>query len=309
MSSRPFRFELNGMLIGEAQHETDSTGCTVFYFPNGASAVVDVRGGAAALRESESLRPGSAWNVVDAIVLAGGSTYGLEAASGVMQALMQLRHYKTDFQSIPSVPAAIVYDFANRTSASYPTKEMGLLAFQNCQPNQVSIGRAGAGMNVSVGKWFGRSYAEQSGQGAAFWERNGMKVFACSVVNALGNIFDKNGNVVLGSRHPQHQTRISINDHIFQNGTNRPDLKKENTTISIVVTNVKLDRLQLERVSVMAHSAMGRVIEPYSSPWDGDCVFVVSTNEIELNEAQPEATLGAIAGRVLQDAVLSVVPI
>lgn len=307
MNSRTFKFSFPEFLIGEANHKTDPTGCTVFYFPKGASAVVDVRGGAAALRESEALRSASAWNVVDAIVLAGGSTFGLEAASGVMHSLLKKRQMKTDFQSIPSVPSAIVYDFAGRESSSYPTKEMGELAFLNCKKNVVSVGRAGAGMNVSVGKWFGRSFAEQSGQGAAFWEQDGAKVFACSVVNALGNIIDKDGNVVLGSRKPDSKKRISISEHIVKNGFKRVDLKKENTTISIVITNVKLDRLQLERISVMAHSAIGRVIEPYSSPWDGDCLFVVSTNSIDLKETAPEATLGVIAGAVLQDAVLSVI--
>lgn len=308
-STRTFEFNYPDFLVGTAEYPDGPTGCTVFIFPDGgAEAAVDVRGGAAALRESTILDPLSTYAWVDSIVLAGGSTYGLEAASGVAERLLKQREGKTDFMSIPSVPSAVVYDFGDRKNSLYPDKTLGAQAFDRARTNQVTVGRAGAGANVRVGKYFGGQYAEKSGQGAAFFEKGPLKIFALSVVNALGNVVDRNGKVILGSREPKTGERFSIVDRLmqrpFESFSQRVD-KAGNTTISILITNAKFTRPELQRIAAMAHTSMARVIEPFHTPDDGDTLFVVTTASVERPEGLTASEIGTLGGRLLQDAVLS----
>lgn len=302
-----FGFDFRDFLVATAEYEEGPTGMTLFSFPSGALTAVDVRGGAAATRETTLLDSKSAYPAVDAIVLAGGSTYGLEAASGVMSSLLEQRGGRTGFADIPSVPAAIVYDFSGRQNSVYPDAALGKRAFRALRRNQVSIGEAGAGRNVTVGKYFGRAFAEKSGQGAFFVEIGGLKIFGLTVVNAMGTINGLDGRVVRGNFDRRTSSRHSIPEQLLA-GTvplTTPTVPG-NTTISIVITNAKLDHAALERISVMAHTAMGRVIEPFHSPSDGDTLFAVTTGTFALPAGSDAAEhIGTVAGRVMQNAVLS----
>ncbi len=306
-----FKFDFDDFKIATAEYADGPTGLTLLYFPKSFSAAIDVRGGAAATRESTILDPISTYPVVDAVVLAGGSTYGLEAASGVMQKILESRGNRTDFDNIPSVASAVVYDFSGRTNALYPDKALGAQAFDQLVTNTVRIGRAGGGAYTSVGKYFGRKFAERSGQGAAFKQAGKLKVFVLTVVNACGNILDLNGNIVAGNLDPATGTRKPVAEQLMtelaQIQPGAAPVKKDrsgNTTISILVTNLKLDRSALQRVAMMSHTAMGRVIEPFQSPDDGDTLFAVSTGTLELPADQVGASeVGTLGGRALQEAV------
>jgi 6-aminohexanoate-oligomer endohydrolase len=300
-------YNFDDFLVGTAENPKGPTGATVFVFPRGALAAIDVRGGAAAVREQSSIEEGNSWGLIDAVVLAGGSTYGLDAASGVMREILKQRGNKVDFDSIPSVPAAIVYDFSGRSNALFPDADLGAEAFRNAIKNSVKIGPYGGGANVTVGKFFGREYGEKSGQGAAFYESEGVKIFALSVVNAVGNVMNDDGTVLAGSKDPKTGARLSIPQTLLKKpGASFGDVTLGNTTISILITNAKLDRGDLKRLAIMVHTGMARAIEPFHTASDGDTLFVVSTYAKGSTAPDKEVSvtrIGTLAGAVMQDAV------
>jgi len=386
MSTRAFHFDFPELLLGTAEDKRGPTGVTAILFPTGAQVACDARGGAVAAREVLSADPLNEWGECDGVVFAGGSTYGLEAASGVMRKVLEARG-TVDGMEIPSVPAAVVYDFAGRSNQVFPDAALGAEAFDKAKPNEVVIGRAGAGANTSVGHFFGDEYAQKSGQGAAFIEVGGLKIFALCVVNALGNIRDRAGRFVAGGRPPGAADIVDVASHLYHlietesghasdpdkapsvapifdaeegaakrkappKGAERiaagdappkayqPKTKShdddvveakdapvddveasgdagdgeakqgrkgpgKSTTLTCVVTNVALNRLELKRVAVMVHGALGRVVDPFHTPEDGDIAFACSTASLKMPKNTTVADVGVLAGRCAQDAVLS----
>ena len=319
----PFDFSNLGIATAESSSQGgQSTGCTVLLFPEGASAAIDVRGGSAATRESTLLDPLSSWNSIQGICLAGGSTYGLAAADGVMQLLRQEANFSTAFEKIPSVPAAVVYDFQDRTDSSYPDASLGFAAAQLARkmsrgetPSIISVGAIGAGSNVHVGKFISRTHAERGGQGAAFLQAGPWKMLAVTILNSLGNILGPSGEILAGSREPRTGKRLSLTDSIEKiarlkgrSALLRPS--EGNTTLTVLVTNAPLDRTQLQRLAVQAHTGMARVIEPFHTPYDGDVLFAVSVSPPEaprLHSALP-MELGLLGIRAAHEAVWSLYP-
>lgn len=287
--------------VGVVSNPQGPTGTTVINFPKGAIGAIDIRGGAVAVRESSSIDETNTWGWLDALVLSGGSTLGLEAADGVMSEIIKQRGGVVKFDTIPSVPAAIVYDFTGRKTSTYPDKELGAKAFLARQKNKVPYGQVGGGTHVSVGKWFDELKHESSGQGAAYFEKNGIKILVISVVNAVGNILDKQGNIIRGSLDEKTGERVDINARIKEKLDSVP--VQGNTTITAVITNVKFDRLELKRMAVMAHTSMAQVISPFHTPWDGDVLFAVSTREFDKPEKFDVANAGVIASDLLKTAV------
>jgi len=246
-----FRYDFADFGVGTVENEKGPTGVTVFTFGETSVAAVDIRGGAAAVRESSSLDELSTWPMGDAIVLAGGSTYGLEAASGVMSRLLEVRGKKTDFKRSPQVPSAIVYDLRNRKDAAvYPDKELGRRGYDAVKTNQVWVGQAGAGRNVTVGKYFGSTFGETSGQGAAFVEKNGVKIFALTVLNAVGNVLDLKGNIIAGNRDPKTGHRRMIAEQLLEKSTPPSAEEKGNTTIGILSPTGKITNAEIARIEV-----------------------------------------------------------
>lgn len=303
-----FHFDFPEVCVGTAENEAGPTGCTVLYFPAGVLAAADVRGGSVAGRELMGVSQTDAWAEIDALVLTGGSTWGLDTASGVMHRLLEERDGSVDFEDIPSVPAAAVYDFTGRDNCIYPDGELGIQAFDAARAGVVSVGRVGAGRHVTVGSYFGDDFAEPSGQGAAFQQFGAIKIFALCVVNAGGNVLGRDGRLVAGTKDPVTHQRSSVFQRLEQwfieQETSRTPRKPRNTVLSVVVTNVALDRLALQRLAVMGHAAIARLIDPFHTPEDGDVVFALSTQSVALPSSASVADLGVLAGRVLQDAVL-----
>lgn len=299
-------FDFPSIKIASVEAGHSETGVTLIKFDRAVSAVCDIRGGAAVVRESSSIDELSTDGVADAIVLAGGSSFGLEAASGVMSKILVERKGSTNFNDIPCVPSAIVYDFRNRIDKTlYPNRELGELAYDRLEQNSVRIGKSGAGANVWVGKYLSHLSAERSGQGAAFMEIQGIKALGITVVNALGNILDFEGNIRLGSLDVATNLRKDVYSELLAAKTS--PASRGNTTISLIVTNARLTRPELKRLAVMAHSNMARVINPFHTPWDGDTLFACTTNEVDLNQHFSMFDLGIVAAKTMQDAVLSIV--
>src|SRR3954452_9763773 len=197
------RFDLPGVRIGVAEYDEGPTGCTVFQFlPAGAACATDVRGG------SPGQLGGFEW--VHAICLAGGSLYGLEAATGVAAEILAQRGYEVGWTSIPNVSGAIVYDFGRRDTSVYPDKALGRAALAAAQEGVFPLGARGAGRAVSVGKTFGLERGEASGQGGAFRQLGEVKVAVFTVVNAVGAIVDRDGHVVRGHLEPATGERMPL---------------------------------------------------------------------------------------------------
>lgn len=254
---------------------------------------------------------------LDAICFAGGSWYGLEAASGVRAELLATK-YKNPFEEVANVAGAIVYDFPGRTNAIYADKELGRAAFKAARPNHFPLGRRGAGRNVSVGKYLGRDYREQAGQGGAFRQTGATKIAVFTVVNALNAIVDRQGRVARGLRDPQTGARLTHADAMRilieraepPTATPKAEAQKPmpmNTTLTLVVTNQKLEHWQLRRLAVQVHASLARAIHPFQMLGDGDVLFAATTAEIE-NPRLPLNTLAVIASELAYDAVLSSIP-
>ncbi len=295
-------FELPGLEIGIAEYEEGPTGCTVFSFlPGGAACATDVRGG------SPGTLGGYEW--VHAICLAGGSLYGLEAAIGVAAEIFAAREYATGWLEIPLVSGAIVFDWGPRDNAVYPDKALGRAALRAARPGVFPQGPRGAGRSVTAGKTFDYAEGEPAGQGAAFRRVGETRIGVFTVVNAVGAIVDRGGNIVLGHLDARTGTRRAlvpgIEERLSAGLPVRPP--PGNTTLTVLVTNQRLDDRSLRTLARQVHASMARAIQPFHALVDGDVLYAVTTNEVEPGLLD-SIGLGIVASEVAWDAVLAAVP-
>ena len=289
-------FDFPSVSIGVAEYAAGPTGCTVFDFDHGAVAAVDIRGGAHATLYTEALQNGE--GKLDAICLAGGSFYGLEAATGVAAELLAQHNYSPHWGNIALVSGAIIYDFGPRDNAVYPDKALGRAALAAAQPGVFPLGARGAGRSATVGKWLQKPYrSEHAGQGGAFREVKGVKVAVFTVVNAVGAIVDRQGRVVRGSLDPRTGERPRVADAGLP--------PHGNTTLTVVVTNQILGGWSLRQLARHVHTSMARAIEPLHTISDGDVLYAVTTNELAYDQGLNEYVLGVLASEVAWDAVLA----
>ena len=285
-------FDFPAFEVGVAEYAEGPTGCTVFHFPAGAALAVDVRGGSPAYVGD--------YGWTHAICLAGGSVYGLEAAAGVAAELFARRDFATAWDELALVAGAIIYDFDPRQNAVYPDKALGQAALRNARGGRFPLGARGAGVSATVGKGFAFDRGESAGQGGAFRQVGPTKVAVFSVVNAIGAIVDREGRVVRGHRDPASGKRLPIADEVEALVGAEPG----NTTLTVVVTNQRLDANNLRQLGRQVHAAMARAIQPFHTIYDGDVLFAVTTAEVE-NPALNEIALGVVASELAWDAVLS----
>lgn len=285
-------FDLPGVRIGAAEYDEGPTGCTVFHFlPAGASCATDVRGGA------PGQLGGFEW--VHAICLAGGSLYGLEAATGVAAEILAQRGYEVGWTNIPNVSGAIVYDFGRRETTVYPDKALGRAALASAREGVFLQGARGAGRSVSVGKTFGLDRGEPGGQGGAFRQVGETRIAVFTVVNAVGAIVDRDGLVVRGHVTPDGERMpllAGVEERLLE-------IAPGNTTLTVVVTNQALDRRALQQLGRQVHASMSRSIQPFHTVADGDILYAVSTAAVE--DGLDPVTLAVIASEVAWDAVLA----
>ena len=299
--SGEFEFDFPGLRIGVAEYDDGPTGCTVFYFPDGGAMVErDVRGG------SPGLFGDLDW--VDAICLAGGSLYGLEAAAGVAAELFEQRGRDTSWQAIADVTGAIIFDFGPRDTSVYPDKELGRAALRTAVEGRFPLGRRGAGRSATVGKTFGFEHGEPGGQGAAVRRVGDTRVGVFTVVNAVGAVFDRAGNVVRGHLDAATGTRrplvAGVEERVAEGRL--VHAPPGNTTLTVVVTNQRLDRRVLHQLGRQVHASMARAIQPFHALVDGDVLYAVTTSEVE-NDALDSVGLGVVASELAWDAVLRAV--
>ena len=292
--------DLPELRIGVAEYDEGPTGCTVFHFPAGAAAATDVRGG------SPGVLGGYEW--VEAICFAGGSLYGLEAATGVAAELLAQRDYRVGWTEIPLVSAAIIFDFGRRDNTIYPDKQLGRAALRAAKEGLFPLGARGAGRSATVGKTFAYEQGEPSGQGGAFRALGPTKVAVFTVVNAVGAIVDRNGEVVRGHFDAASGSRSRLVEGVeraLAKGR-APRPTPGNTTLTLVVTNEKLDQRSLRQLGRQVHASLARAIHPFHALVDGDVLYAVTTGAVT-NERLDSVTLGVIASELAWDAVLAAV--
>jgi len=294
----------------ECGHWTDAgalTGCTVVICRDGAVASVDVRGGAPASRETDLLRPGTLVERVHAIVLAGGSAFGLDAASGVMRWLAEREiGFPVTSGVVPIVPAACIYDLALATGPGRPTADSGYAACESASTDPVTSGSVGAGTGASVGKALGIEHALKGGLGSAA-ERtaSGVTVAALVAVNCWGEVVDPDdGTILAGARGAKPGTFVPTLNILREHSPLSP-FNQENSTIAVVATDAALAKDQIQRLAVIAQTGLARTIRPVHTPVDGDMVFALATGR---TRAQADVLqLGALAARALERACLQAV--
>ena len=293
-------FDLAGLEVGCAEYAEGPTGCTVFHFPEGAAVQVDVRGGSPGTL-------GAHYEWVHAICLAGGSLYGLEAASGVAAELFARRGYATGWMDIPLVAGAIVFDWGRRDNGIYPDKELGRAALRAARPGVFPLGRRGAGSAVSVGKTFDFVGVEWAGQGAACRSIGSVRIAVFTVVNAIGAVVDRDGTVVRGHRDEETGERHALVPRIEERLTAGVPTAPPpgNTTLTVVVTNQKLDPRLLRTLGRQVHASLARAIQPFHALVDGDVLFAVTTGEVD--EEIGSIEVGVLASELAWDAVLAAV--
>ena len=261
--------EVPGVTVG---HWTGTgTGVTVITFPPGTTASCEVRGGAPATRETALLEPGRVVEHVDAIVLTGGSAFGLAAADGVVRALADAgRGFPTAGGPVPIVPAAAIFDLV--VSGGHPPgAEEGRAALHASTAGPVALGRVGAGCGATVGKWRGREHAVAGGLGSAAARDGAVVVAAVAVVNAIGDVIGADGRIVAGSTAPAGTPGFA-EPSPFDEG--------EHTTLVVVATNGRLTKLACRLAAESAHHGMVRALRPSHSRHDGDIAFAAATGEV-----------------------------
>jgi L-aminopeptidase/D-esterase-like protein len=303
---RALRFEFPGLEIGVAEYDAGPTGCTALLFPDGGHMFVDVRGGSPGVL-------GGTYEWTHAICLAGGSLYGLEAATGVASEIFRSRGYATGWTEIPLVAGAIIFDYGPRDNAVYPDKELGRAAARAARPGVFPLGARGAGRSATVGKTFEFSGGEPGGQGAAFRELGPTRIAVFVVVNAVGAIVDRAGKVVRGHLDRATGSRTGLVAGVEERlALGEPTGRHlaagrhvaTSTTLTVVVTNQRLEGRPLRQLGRQVHASLARAIHPFHALPDGDVLFAVSTAEVE-NPALDATTLAVVASELAWDAVLA----
>ena len=299
--------DIGGFKVGQAEDYAGGTGCTVMIFDKGVPAGVDVRGGGPASRETPLLNPVADCTSLNAIVLGGGSAYGLDAAGGVMQYLEEQGiGFDVGVGLVPLVCQSDIFDLAVGDYKARPDKAMGYKACQQASYEPIQEGNHGAGTGATVGKYMGPQGAMKSGIGTYAMEVEGVQVGAMVVVNALGDIYDiETGREIAGALD---ETGRLINDEnaYFEAMAKMQNLFKGNTTIGIIVTNAGLDKAALNKVASMAHNGYGRAIRPVHTMADGDSIYAASVGQVaaDVNMVGPMAAfaMGKAIGRAAEAA-------
>ncbi len=299
--------DIENIVIGNAQDIVNATGCTVIICEKGAPVGLAVMGGGPASRESELLKPVANADSIHAVLLSGGSAYGLDAAGGVMQ-LLEEKNIGFDVGTcvVPLVCQSCLFDLALGSFNVRPDKAMGYLAAQNAYKGIFEQGNFGAGTGACVGKLYGRDRATKTGLGAYAVQIGDLKIGAVVAVNALGDVFDyDSGKMIAGMLNEDLTAFVSSEETMY--GLHKPsaNLFVENTTIGAVITNGKFNKTQMNKIAAMCHNGYARTIRPVNTTADGDSIYAMSVVAVEAN-LDMVGTLGAaVMGKAVNNAVIN----
>jgi L-aminopeptidase/D-esterase-like protein len=302
--------DVPGIRVGHAQNEEALTGCTVILCEAGAVGGVDQRGGAPGTRETDALHPLHLVQQVHAVVLSGGSAFGLDSATGVVRYLEEKGvGFDVQVARVPIVPAAILFDLGIGRSDVRPDAAMGYQACLNASQAKPAEGNVGAGMGATIGKIRGLEWAMKSGIGNASLEvAKGIWVGAIAAVNAFGDVIDPLDGVILaGTRNPPGDAEQFANTlNVMRQLADKSTLQfgsRQDTVIGVVATNARLTKESANKVAQMAQDGLARTVRPAHTMLDGDTIFSLSTGGAELDVN----IVGAFAAEVFAQAILRAV--
>lgn len=290
-----------GIKVGQVTNLEGATGCTVILCPEGTVGGVDQRGGAPGTRETDLLRPMRLVEHVNAVVLSGGSAYGLATADGVMRYLEERGiGYPVAPFVVPIVPAAILMDLTFGQPGVRPDAAMGYAAAEGASSDPVTQGTVGAGTGCRIGSVMGETLATKGGLGSAAVDLgDGLYVAALIAVNAFGDVVDEDGTVIGGLRNMDGSPGFAGMLPLLRNMAHMPMPGGSNTVIGVVATNAKLNKEQVNLVAEMAHDGLGRAVRPAHTLFDGDTIFGLATGQIPANVN----VVGAFAAEVVAEAI------
>jgi L-aminopeptidase/D-esterase-like protein len=296
--------DVPGILVGHATDAAALTGCTSILCGSEAVGGVDIRGSATGSCELDTLYPGHVAPNVHAIVLSGGSAFGLETTCGVRNYLEKRGiGYNTGVARVPIVPGAILFDLGIGNPHVRPTREMGERSAMVANDGPVAEGNVGAGTGATVGKIYGMKQAMKSGIGtASLTLGSGVVVAALIAVNALGDVIDPaNGQIVAGARKSPTSREFANSAAVMRHGLN--PTRGGHTVLAIVATNARLDRVQTNKLAALASIGMVRAISPVNTMSDGDITFAISLGK----ERATVDEVGVAAAEAMATAVLRAV--
>jgi L-aminopeptidase/D-esterase-like protein len=290
--------DVPGIKVGHYTDNKSLTGCTVILAENGAVGGVDVKGSAPGTRETDLLKPGNLVQMVHAVLLTGGSAFGLDAASGVMQFLEENSiGFQTSTVKVPIVPAAVIYDLDIGDPNVRPDKRSGYIAANLATSNCVEEGCVGVGTGALVGKAAGVNSAMKGGVGSYSIELgNGIIVGAITVVNATGDIYEE-GEIIAGAIDKKNNF-LNISEYMKKLSFKANP--GENTTLSVVATNAKLSKEEANKIAQMSHDGMARAIRPVHTMYDGDTIFCLSTGDLPSDVT----LIGEVAAEVVEISII-----
>ena len=298
--------DIEPLMIGQAENKEAATGCTVLICEDGMRAGLDVRGGGPASRESQLLNPLMSAQIVHAIVLSGGSAYGLGTANGVMTYLEEQGiGYDTGYALVPLVAQSDIYDLSVGDPSVRPDPDMGYEAAKKAleAPNYQD-GNFGAGCGASVGKIAGMDFAMKTGIGSYAVQIGDLKIGAIVVLNALGDVYDwRTGEQIAGFLTEDKTSLRSTMEQMSSSIEAKDNKFTGNTTLAVVVTNANFNKSQLCKIAGMAHDGYARSINPVHTSADGDSIYAVSVGDVVADQD----LVGALGAEVVSEAIVRAV--
>lgn len=299
--------EIENVKIGHAEDFENATGCTVIICEKGVPAGVDVRGGGPASRETELLNPVAACEVIHALVLSGGSAYGLSSADGVMKYLEEKGiGFPVGKTVVPLVCASCLFDLNVANHKIRPDAKMGYKASCDAENNRNDSGCIGAGTGATVGKFLGTDYLMKSGLGCYAVQIGDLKVGAVVAVNALGDIFhSETGEKIAGLLNKEKNSFGDTEKEFYKSYAGMKNVFTGNTTIGAIITNAKFNKVQMKKIAAMAQNGYARTIRPVHTTADGDSIYALSTGNIKADLDVVGTLSSLVMARAVNKAVLS----
>lgn len=293
--------EITGLLVGHAHNMRAGTGCTVVITAEGATAGVDVRGGAPGTRETDLLNPVNMVEQIHAVLLAGGSAFGLDAAAGIMQYLEERKiGFNVQLTNVPIVCGAVLFDLFAGDYKIRPDREMGYQACLNAEKKELLQGSVGAGTGATIGKVLGHGNAMKGGFGSYFLQTGDLQVGAMVAVNCFGEVIDPvSRKIIAGVLSEDKKSLLRTEQMMLKQGNNN-DQSALNTTIGVLFTNATLTKAQAQKIAGIAHNGYARTIQPAHTMVDGDTIFTMATGQVEADLN----LIGLLAVKVVEKAVI-----
>ena len=305
--------EIENIKIGNAENKEAGTGCTVIICEKGAVTGLDVRGGGPASRESELLKPTAASGFTNAILLSGGSAFGLDAAGGVMEYLEEKNvGFDVGITKVPLVAQSCIFDLTVGDMKVRPDKSMAYEACVNAEKNNPTMGNAGAGTGATVGKLGGMATAMKGGLGSYAVQIGDLKVGAIVAVNACGDIYDYDTHEIIAGLLTPDLKNFANTEQVIYNmceaamataGNGLENKEMQNTTIGVIITNGKFTKAQMNKIATMAHNGYARTINPVHTSMDGDSIYAMSVGEVTADMDMVGTLAANVMGHAVCDAI------